>query len=246
MITRYANPQRFTALARWLTPVLGVATLICFAIGLYLSLIASPPDAEHGETIRMMYVHVPAAWVSMAAYTSLAVASLFAFVWRHPLADLAARSLALPGAAFTALALITGSIWGKTDWGTWWEWDGRMTSVLILLFIYIGYMAIWRVVADRKRAARLAAIVAMVGWINIPIIKFSVDWWNSLHQSATVSAPGAPGLAAEFLAPLLTMAIAYSLLLGWLVLRGMQGEIAAARLARRPAPAATARVEAMP
>ena len=246
MISRFANPQRFVRLARWLTPVFGFGALALLATGLWLSLIASPPDAEHGQTVRIMYVHVPAAWSAMAAYTSIAVASLVSFVWRHPLADTAARNLALPGAAFTALALVTGALWGKPDWGTYWQWDGRMTSVLILLFIYIGYMAIWRVVADRKRAARLAAIVAMVGWINIPIIKFSVEWWNSLHQSATVSSPGAPGLAPEFLTPLLVMAGGYTLLLGWLTLRGMLGEIATARAARRPAPAASVTIEAMP
>ena len=246
MVTRFANPQRFARLARWLSPAFGFGALALIAVGLWLGLVASPGDAEHGQTVRIMYVHVPAAWCAMAAYSSIAIASLFSFVWRHPLADMAARNLALPGAAFTVLALVTGALWGKPDWGTYWQWDGRMTSVLVLLFIYIGYMAIWRVVADRKRAARLASIVAMVGWINIPIIKFSVEWWNSLHQSATVSSPGAPGLAPEFLTPLLVMALGYTLLLGWLVLRGMLGEIAAARAARRPAPVATARVEAMP
>lgn len=245
MVTRYANPQRFVGLARWLTPLFGFGALALIAAGLWLGLVGSPGDAEHGQTVRIMYVHVPAAWCAMAAYTSIAVASLFSFVWRHPLADMAARNLALPGAAFTVLALVTGALWGKPDWGTYWQWDGRMTSVLVLLFIYIGYMAIWRVVADRKRAARLASIVAMVGWINIPIIKFSVEWWNSLHQSATVSSPGAPGLAPEFLTPLLVMALGYTLLLGWLALRGMLGEIAQARAARRPTPVATARVEAM-
>ena len=245
MVTRFANPQRFVGLARWLTPMTGYGALALIVVGLWLGLVGSPGDAEHGQTVRIMYVHVPAAWCAMAAYTSIAVASLFSFVWRHPLADMAARNLALPGAAFTVLALVTGALWGKPDWGTYWQWDGRMTSVLVLLFIYIGYMAIWRVVADRKRAARLAAIVAMVGWINIPIIKFSVEWWNSLHQSATVSSPGAPGLAPEFLTPLLIMALGYSLLLAWLVLRGMLGEIAQARAARQAAPVATARIEAM-
>ncbi|MEL6435002.1 MAG: cytochrome c biogenesis protein CcsA, partial [Pseudomonadota bacterium] len=138
-----------------------------------------------------------------------------------------------------------GALWGKPDWGTYWQWDGRMTSVLILLFIYIGYMAVWRVVQDRRRAARLAAILAMVGWINIPIIKFSVDWWNSLHQPATVSSFGAPGLAAEFLTPLLIMAFAYSCLLGWLVLRGMLAEIALQRAKRKPKAATTTRMEVM-
>lgn len=245
MITRFANPQRFVGLARWLTPMFGWGALIVLTLGLWQALIASPSEVEHGDTVRIMYVHVPAAWCAMAAYSSIALASLISFVWRHPIADLAARSLALPGTAFTVLALITGSLWGKPDWGTYWQWDGRMTSVLILLFIYIGYMTIWQVVEDRKRASRLAAITAMIGWVNIPIIKFSVEWWNSLHQSATISQPGAPGLAPELLTPLLLMALGYTLLLGWLTLRGMLAEIAQARAARKPAPAAKARVEAL-
>jgi len=179
----------------------------------------------------MMYVHVPAAWCAMAAYTGIAIASFVSFVWRHSLADSAARALALPGATFTALALITGSLWGRPAWGTWWQWDGRMTSVLVLLFIYIGYMAIWNI-AERKTAARLAAILAMVGWINIPIIKFSVEWWNSLHQPATLSQPGAPGLPSEILLPLLTMALAYTCLLTWFALRGIEAELAALKSSR--------------
>ena len=245
MITRFANPQRFIGLARWLTPIFGWSALVVLSLGLWQSLIVSPDEVEHGDTVRIMYVHVPAAWSAMAAYSSIALASLISFVWRHPIADLAARSLALPGAAFTALALITGSLWGKPDWGTYWQWDGRMTSVLILLFIYIGYMSIWKVIEDRKRASRLAAITAMIGWVNIPIIKFSVEWWNSLHQSATISQPGAPGLEPELLAPLLLIALGYKLLLGWLTMRGMLAEIAQARAARKLAPAATARVEAL-
>lgn len=245
MITRFANPQRFVALARWLTPILGWAAAITLTLGLWQALIASPAEAEHGQTVRIMYLHVPAAYIAMAAYGGIALSSLVSFVWRHPLADLAARSLALPGAAFTALALITGALWGKPDWGTYWQWDGRMTSVLILLFIYIGYMAIWQVVPDRKRASRLAAILGMIGAVNLPIIKFSVDWWNSLHQSATISSPGAPGLETPLLIPLLLMVFAYTVLLGWLTLRGMLAEIAQARAARAPARGATARVEAL-
>lgn len=244
MIARFANPQRFVGLSRWLLPIFGWGAVFCLGFGLWQALIASPAEVEHGQTVRIMYVHVPAAWAAMGAYTSIAVASLVSFVWRHPLADLAARSMALPGAAFTALALITGALWGKPDWGTYWQWDGRMTSVLILLFIYIGYMAIWQVVEDRKRAARLASITAMVGWINIPIIKFSVDWWNSLHQTATISSPGAPGLAPELLLPLMLMALGYTFLLGWLTVRAILGEIARMRASRAPKQTASARMEA--
>ena len=245
MFSYFANPQRFVRLARWLTPIFGWGAAITLVVGIWQSLIASPPEAEHGETVRIMYVHVPAAWSAMAAYSAIAVASLVSFVWRHPLADLAARSLAIPGAAFTALALITGSLWGKPDWGTYWQWDGRMTSVLILFFIYIGYMAIWQVVEDKKRASRLAAITAMIGWVNIPIIKFSVEWWNTLHQPATVSMPDGPGLAAELLLPLMLMATGYTLLLGWLTLRGMLAEIATAKASRQTKPAASVRVETL-
>jgi heme exporter protein C len=245
MITRFANPQRFVALANWLSPMLGLGALFCLTLGLWQALIASPGDVEHGQTIRILYVHVPAAWAAMGAYTGIAIASLISFVWRHPLADLAARGLAIPGTAFTALALATGALWGKPDWGTYWQWDGRMTSVLILLFIYIGYLAVWRVVSDRRRASRLAAILAMVGWINIPIIKFSVDWWNSLHQPATLSSFGAPGIATEFLIPWMLMAFGYLFLLGWLTIRNMLAEIAVQRARRSPKATTTTRMEAM-
>jgi len=232
LISYLANPSRFLKFSKIATPLFGWLAFLGLGVGLYLALIASPPAVEHGEAVRMMYVHVPAAWCAMAAYTGIAIASLVSFVWRHSLADSAARALALPGATFTALALITGSLWGRPAWGTWWQWDGRMTSVLVLLFIYIGYMAIWNI-AERKTAARLAAILAMVGWINIPIIKFSVEWWNTLHQPATVSQPGAPGLPSEILLPLLTMTLAYTALLAWFALRGIEAELAALKSARK-------------
>ncbi len=225
-ISYLANPARFLRFSKYATPIAGWLALALIGVGTLVSLIFSPPAIEHGQTVRMMYVHVPAAWCSMAAYTAIAVASLVSFVWRHNLADSVARSLALPGAAFTFLALVTGSLWGRPAWGTWWQWDGRMTSVLVLLFIYIGYMAIWNIVADRRQAARLAAIVAMVGWLNIPIIKFSVNWWNTLHQPATISEPGAPGLPFELLLPLLLMALGYTALLAWFALRGTEAELA--------------------
>ncbi|MEP1230856.1 MAG: heme ABC transporter permease CcmC [Litorimonas sp.] len=231
MISYLANPARFLRFSKIATPLFGWSALISLGLGLYFSLISSPPAIEHGQAVRMMYVHVPAAWCAMAAYTGIAVASLVSFVWRHELADSAARSLALPGFTFTALALITGSLWGRPAWGTWWQWDGRMTSVLVLLFIYIGYMAIWNI-AERKTASRLAAIIAMAGWVNIPIIKFSVEWWNTLHQPATLSQPGAPGLPSEILLPLMTMMIAYTCLLTWLTLRGIEAELAGLKAAR--------------
>ena len=246
MINYLANPVRFLNFAKVATPIFGWLTLAVLIWGLYLALIGSPPAIEHGESVRMMYMHVPAAWSAMMAYTALAVASLVSFIWRHPLADSAAKSFAIPGTAFTFLALVTGSLWGKPAWGTWWQWDGRMTSVLILLFIYLGYLAIWTVIPERKRAARLASILAMVGFINIPIIKFSVDWWNTLHQPASLSTPGAPGMPPEILWPLLTMMAAYTLLFSWLALRGIEADIIKSRIARIDVkPAATATIETL-
>lgn len=244
MINYLANPVRFLKFSKVATPILGVLALITIIGGLYLALIKSPPAIEHGQSVRMMYTHVPAAWCAMMAYTALAIASLVSFIWRHPLADSAAKNFAVPGAAFTFLALITGSLWGKPAWGTWWQWDGRMTSVLILFFIYIGYLALWSIIPERKRAARLASILAMVGFINIPIIKFSVDWWNTLHQPASISTPGAPGMPPEILWPLMMMVAAYSFLFGWLVLRGIEADIIRSRKTRSgDKPAATATIE---
>lgn len=246
MISYLANPLRFQKFARYATPAFGISALILLALGLYLALIGSPADYQQGESVRIMYVHVPAAWCAMMAYTALAIASLVSFIWRHNLADIAARSFALPGAAFTFLALVTGSVWGKTAWGTWWQWDGRMTSVLILFFIYLAYMSLWAIIEDKKRAARLASILAMVGFINIPIIKFSVEWWNSLHQPATISTPGSPGLPTELLLPLLTMMLAYTALFAWLALRSMSYEITKAQKSRQQSRAgATVRVESI-
>ncbi len=221
-----ANPARFLRFSRIATPVSGWLALALIGFGLILALLKSPPDVLHGEAVRIMYVHVPAAWCAMAAYSTIALASFVSFVWRHSLADSVARSLALPGAAFTFLTLITGSLWGRPAWGTWWQWDGRMTSVLVLLFIYIGYIAIWNIASDRRQASRLAAILAMVGALNLPIIKFSVNWWNTLHQPATLSEPGAPGLPTELLMPLLFMMLGYTALLAWFALRGTEAELA--------------------
>jgi len=230
MINYLANPARFLRFAKFATPVFAVLWVGLLAYGLYLALFVSPAAEEHGETVRILYIHVPAAWASMMTYMALAVASLVSFIWRHPLADSAAKAFALPGAGFTFLALATGSLWGRPAWGTYWQWDGRMTSVLIMLFIYLGYIAIWKTIADRRRAARLAGILAMVGVVNIPIIKFSVDWWNTLHQPASVSALDAPGLPPEFLIPMLTIFAAYCCLLGWL--KDMQADIAIMRKTR--------------
>ncbi len=246
MINYLANPQRFLKFERYATPIFGAISLVGLGVGLWLALFNSPADYQQGETVRIMYVHVPAAWCALMAYTCLAAASFVSFVWRHNLADSAARAFAIPGAAFTFLALVTGSLWGKPIWNTWWQWDGRMTSVLVLLFIYLAYIAVWQVVDDYKKASRLAAILALVGFINIPIIKFSVEWWNSLHQPATISNIGAPGLPSEMLWPLFTMMIAYTALFGWISLTLVRNDILKQRKNRQDQkPHANIRVETL-
>lgn len=222
MINYLANPHRFLKFARIAAPIFAIIALIAFILGLWQALIVSPADYQQGDSVRIMYVHVPAAWTALMAYTALTLASFVSFVWRHPLADIGARAFAIPGLAFTFLCLVTGSLWGKPTWGTWWEWDGRMTSVLFLFFIYLAYLSIATVIEDKNKATRFAAILAMVGFINIPIIKFSVEWWNSLHQRATLSNLGAPGLPVEMLTPLGLMTLAYSALFAWLSIRFTQ------------------------
>lgn len=226
----YANPLKFLRLSDWLMPVLGVASLLLLAGGGYWGLVASPPDYQQGETVRIMYVHVPAAWMAMFCYSVIAVGSFISLIWRHVLAEIAAKSAAPLGAGFTALALITGSLWGKPMWGTWWVWDARLTSVLILFFLYLGYIALWEAIENRQAAARSAAILALVGFINVPIIKFSVDWWNTLHQPASVSRIGAPALHPAFLWPLLIVALGYTAFFFFLLLVRMRSEIFARRL----------------
>lgn len=226
----YANPQRFVRLARQLAPwTFGAAVVLALA-GLYLGLVVAPPDYQQGEAMRIMYVHVPAAWLAMGVYASMAIASAVAFIWKHPLADVAAKASAPIGAVFTALALITGMLWGQPMWGTWWVWDARLTSVLILFFLYLGYIVLWNAIDDPTRAARAARILALVGAINIPIIKFSVDWWNTLHQSASVLRTDGPAMPAAMLTPLLVMGLAYALLYAAILLVRMRTEISLRRL----------------
>src|SRR5688572_27776807 len=189
---RFANPGRFLRLSDWLAPVSGGFAVLLLTAGLYYALVASPPDYQQGESVRIMYVHVPAAWMALFVYTFMAAASAIAIIWRHPLAEVAARAAAPVGACFTFLALVTGSLWGKPMWGTWWVWDARLTSVLILFFLYLGYMALTNAFEDQERGRRAGAVLALVGVINLPIIKFSVDWWNTLHQPASISRIGTP------------------------------------------------------
>lgn len=206
---RFANPAQFNRLADAILPWAIGAMLLLFAAGLYTAFFASPPDYQQGESVRVMYIHAPAAWMAMFIYMVMAVASFTALVWRHPLALLAGRATAPLGAMFTALALLTGMLWGKPMWGTYWVWDGRLTSVLILFFLYLGYMALWQSVEDEEKAGRAASILALVGVVNIPIIKFSVDWWSTLHQPASVIRLDGPTIDGSMLLPLLLMAAAY-------------------------------------
>src|SRR6478672_7709002 len=180
-----ANPSRFLALAGRLLPWLAAATLIVFALGINQAIVA-PDDYQQGATVKIMFIHVPSAWLSMGCWTVMTIAALGTLVWRHPLADVAAKAAAPLGAAFTLLCLITGSLWGRPEWGTYWVWDARLTSELILFLLYLGVIALWRTVEDASRAARAVAILTIVGAIDLPIIKFSVDWWNTLHQGASV------------------------------------------------------------
>ena len=200
-----ANPTRFSRLARTILPVMKIITLLCFGFGLYWGLVTSPADYQQGDTVRIMYIHVPVAWLASSSYFMLALCALFYLVWRHPLADIGARAVAPVGAIFAALTLITGALWGKPTWGTYWVWDARLTSMLVLFFFFIGYMALAGGFENRKRGARPAAILALVGAINLPIVKFSVDWWNTLHQPASLLRSGGVSIDAAMLWPLLTM-----------------------------------------
>ncbi len=224
-----ANPTRFLKLVERVLPWLALATAATLAIGLQQSL-AAPDDYQQGATVKIMFIHVPNAWLAMFVWGVMSLSALGTLVWRHPLADVSAQAAATLGAAFTFLALVTGSLWGRPMWGTYWEWDARMTSVLVLFVMYLGLIALWRAVEDPARAARAAAILTLVGAINLPIIKFSVDWWNTLHQPASVLRAGGPALDKAFLIPLLTMGLAFSLLFVTLHLAAMRNEILRRRI----------------
>jgi heme exporter protein C len=225
-----ANPDRFMRFTRPLTPVLWGLAVVLLAVGTWFSF-ATPEDYQQGDTVRIMFVHVPAASLGLIAYGALGAASFFALVFRHPLADAAARAAALPGAAFTALALITGSLWGKPMWGAWWAWgDARLMSVLILFLFYLGYMALRASIDDETKAARAAAVLGLVGLVNLPIVKFSVDWWNTLHQPASLLRMGGPSMSAVYLTPLLTMMTAYGVLFLALWLTSIRAEVVRRRV----------------
>ncbi len=219
-----ANPTRFLALADRLLPWLAGLTALFFVAGIWLSF-TTEGDYQQGETVRIMYVHVPAAWLSMMCYSVMALAALGTLVWRHPLADVSSRAAAPIGACFTFLALVTGSLWGKPMWGTWWVWDARLTSVFVLFLMYLGLMALNRAIDDPARSSKVSAILVLVGFVNIPIIKFSVEWWNTLHQPASVMRLDGPTIDPEFLRPLIVMAIAFTLLFFTLHIAAMRNEI---------------------
>ena len=225
-----ANPTRFLALVATLWPWLAGLTLCLFAVGLYLSF-TTLGDYQQGETVRIMYVHVPAAWLSMMCYSVMALSALGTLVWRHPLADVSAKAAAPIGACFTLVALITGSLWGKPMWGTWWVWDARLTSVFVLFLMYLGLIALGRAMDDPARAAKVSAVLILVGFVNIPIIKFSVEWWNTLHQPASVIRMDGPTIDPEFLWPLIVMAVAFTLLFFTLHILAMRNEILRRRIA---------------
>ena len=220
-----ANPSIFIKISNWILPPLWLATLISFAVGLYMSLVVAPADYQQGETVRIMFIHVPGAWLALLCYSTMTLSALGTLIFRHPLADIAQKAAAPLGAGFTAICLITGSIWGKPTWGSWWEWDARLTSMLILLLIYLGIIALWRTIEEPSKAARAVAILTLVGAINIPIIKFSVDWWYTLHQPASVFKLGGSAIHSSLLQPLLVMGLAYLLLFVTLLLVRMRAEL---------------------
>lgn len=221
MFSYFANPARFQSMATRLSPWVLAAACLTTLIGILFALVYSPEDYQQGHSVRIMYVHVPAAWMALGTFTFMTGASIIAFIWRHNLADIGARVAAPFGLAMTVLALITGAVWGKPTWGAWWVWDARLTSVLVLMFIYLGYMAVWDAVDNKTQAAKFARIVALVGFINIPIIKFSVEWWNSLHQPASILTAEGPKIAPAILLPLVIMIFAYALFFIWYVLTGV-------------------------
>ncbi len=227
---RLANHNRFMQWSAKLLPWCAIATALLLATGIWLALFVAPPDYQQGEAVRIMYVHVPAAWMASFVYAVMALASATGLIWRHPLADIAAKSAAPLGAGFTLLCLVSGSLWGEPMWGTWWVWDARLTSVLVLFFLYLGYIALVNAFDEPTRGARAGAILALVGAVNLPIIKFSVDWWNTLHQPASVFRLGGPTIASSMLWPLLVMALGFTLFFVTLLLLRMRSALMAAKL----------------
>jgi heme exporter protein C len=242
MLTRLANPARFMRVSGALLAYLGAATAAVLALGLWLALVVAPPDYQQGESVRIMFVHVPAAIMAEGIYYLVALASLVALVWRHPLADIAAQAAAPLGATFTFVCLVSGSLWGRPMWGTWWVWDARLTSVLVLFFLYLGYIALVNAFDDPERGARAGSVLALVGVVDLPIIKFSVNWWNTLHQPASILRMGGPTIDPSMLVPLLVMTLGSALLFATLLLLRMRASLneRKARALRLAAPHRTA------
>lgn len=223
-LSTLANPHRFMQIARFAIPLCALAAIAALGFGFYLGFRA-PADYQMGETVRIMYVHVPSAWLAMGIYSFMAMAALGTLVWRHPLADVAQKAAAPIGAAFCLGCLVSGSLWGRPTWGTYWEWDGRLTSVLVLFLIYLGILALWRAFEEPLQAARAVSVLTLVGFINIPIVKFSVDWWSTLHQPASVLRLGGPTIHASLLTPLLVCALGFAFLTAALLFAAMRNEI---------------------
>jgi heme exporter protein C len=231
--TRFSNPGQFMRLANVLMPVCGGGALVSFAYGLYLAIFNSPPDYQQGETVRIMYIHVPAAWSGMMIYVAMAIAGGVCLVARHTLADVFCVAAAPVGAVLVALCLVTGSIWGKPTWGAWWVWDARLTSVLILFLLYCGYIVLRHAFDDHERGSKAGSILLLVGAVNIPIVKFSVDWWHTLHQPASVLRMGGSAIAPSMLKPLLVMGLAYSFYAALLVMLRMKTVLLERRIEAR-------------
>ncbi|KQM73360.1 heme ABC transporter permease CcmC [Sphingomonas sp. Leaf20] len=228
----FANPARFLKIAKPLTPLLFWAGVVLVAIGCWAGLTLTPPDYLQGETVRILYIHVPAAWLGMGGWSGIAISSIMALVWRHPLATIAARAIALPGAVFAALCLTTGSIWGRPTWGTWWEWDGRLTSMLLLFFVYLGYMALAKADADRRGDGRIPALYGVAGSVLLPIIRYSVVWWNTLHQGPSIGLTQS-SIAGAILWPLPIMLLGFTLVFAGIVLMRMRTILAVAKAEAR-------------
>jgi heme exporter protein C len=229
-LLQYANPQRFMRFSSSVLPFLWAAFALALGLGLWGAFAKAPADYQQGETIRIMFIHVPAAWLALFLYAMMSVSALGTLVWRHPLADVSQKAAAPIGAVFTLVCLLTGAFWGKPMWGAYWVWDARLTSVLVLFLIYLGIIALWRSLDDPSRAARAVAVLTLVGSVNIPIVKFSVDWWNTLHQPASVFRLDGPTIHPSMLWPLMVMALAFTLLAVALHLTAMRAEIMRRRL----------------
>ena len=226
---RFANPTRFLALSSRLIPFLAVASTVLIAAGVYAAFFVAPADYQQGETVRIMYIHVPSAWLSMGCYSLMALSALGTLIWRHPLADVSAKALLPIGMAFTFICLVTGAFWGRPMWGTWWVWDARLTSMLILLFLYIGYIALGDSFEDQERGDKASAMLALVGSVNLPIIHFSVEWWNTLHQPAIRSFEGF-SINAAMLWPLLLMVFAFQTYYVSVLIIRLRGELLSAKI----------------